>query len=85
MSRLLIYPEVPTGLKRHYLDDKVVHSGEMLELAVSGGVWIPGRYEWGFDVRKQPSFRFTLGCGDIVVCRLPPSAELRWPNDGGKK
>lgn len=72
----------PGGL-RHYLDDKPVKTGVVLELLLPDERWLPGSF---VDVRtRPPMLLITLGGTsegkDAAegILQLPPSAILRWP------
>lgn len=58
---------------RHYLDDRPVHCGDFLELYVNGQ-WIPGRYEWTFQLNELPTFHYDGG-----VIRIGNQSLVRWP------
>jgi hypothetical protein len=85
MGTLRFASDGQPGTFRHLLDGKPVHSGQVLEIALARGVWVLGRYEWSFRRGRSPTFRLKLASGDVMVCRLPPSAELRWPSEGAEK
>lgn len=72
---------------RHYLGGRVVRPGDELDLLLSGGRWLRGRYEWSGNVVVWPAFRIGLeGKVSLTSDRsltgalpLPPNARLRWP------
>jgi hypothetical protein len=72
---------------RHYLAGRPVRSGDQLELLLSEGRWLRGRYEWSGVAVVWPSLRIALS-GRVSptsdrkltgAMPLPPSARLRWP------
>ncbi len=91
MSGNLELREDAGGL-RHFLDGKPVHAGDILDLLLPDGAWLPGRYEWDFEPGSEPWFYFPLGGEwegrqklnpDVepvqARIRLPENAVLRWP------
>jgi hypothetical protein len=49
------------GDKGHYLGGHPVASGTVLELLLSGGRWVPVRYEWSSRADSAPRFYLQLG------------------------
>lgn len=80
MSWLRLAPA--QGSVRYFLDDRVLHGGDIVELCCSGG-WLKGRFEWDPGMGTAPSFHFSieLGGGEVApqVLELPERALLRWP------
>jgi len=75
------------SLIRHVLAGRMVQSGDELELLLSDGRWLRGRYEWTGVPVVWPALRITL-TGTVSptserkltgAMPLPPSARLRWP------
>lgn len=58
---------------RHFLADRPVHCGDMLEI-YSEGRWIPGRYEWTGRTNETP----TLETAQAII-HLDGDQLLRWP------
>lgn len=58
---------------RHYLADRPVHCGDILELHV-GGDWIIGRYEWTGKIDERPTFDYDGG-----IMRIDDECLVRWP------
>lgn len=70
------------GGLRHFLDGRPVHAGAELELLLADGTRIRGRYEWGFERRRRPTFKVDVAPASEeleVSFPLPPKAKLRWP------
>jgi hypothetical protein len=74
------------SIHRHYLSGRLVRVGDELELLLSGGRWLRGRYEWSGNVVVWPAFRIALE-GKVSTTSdrrltgalpLPPNARLRW-------
>ncbi len=72
---------------RHYLAGRPVQPGDELELMLSEGRWLRGRYEWSGMPVVWPSLRIALS-GRVSptsdrkltgAMPLPPAAWLRWP------
>ncbi len=83
MSGHLVLTE-DAGGHRHELDGRPVHAGDELELQLSGGTWIAGRYEWTYDQAKPAVFVIPLmgaqgRSGEPGFLPLPESAVLQWP------
>ena len=47
--------------RRHFLAGAPVASGTVLELLLSGGSWVPVRYEWSSRADTAPRFYLELG------------------------
>ena len=87
-----VHPELLQLLRegaglRHYLAGHPVKAGDELELMLSEGRWLRGRYEWNGMQVVWPSLRIALS-GQISptserkltgAMPLPPTARLRWP------
>lgn len=78
-----------SGGLRHYLQGEPVSAGTVLELLMSDGSWLSGRYEWGFR-RDEPALfcKYVRVPGvdldgypnrEQVCFALPKDALLRWP------
>lgn len=77
------------GGRRHFLDGRAVHAGDVLELLAGDGHWLAIRYEWSWDHDTPPTAHTTLGAPPeaerqglqpTVSFELPPRAILRWPS-----
>jgi hypothetical protein len=72
---------------RHYLAGFPVRFGDDLELLLSEGRWLRGRYEWTGVSAVWPSLRVGLSGWVSATSQrkltgampLPPTARLRWP------
>jgi hypothetical protein len=73
--------------QRHYLVGRLVRVGDELDLLLSDGRWLRGRYEWAGNAVVWPAFRIALE-GRVSTTSerrltgalpLPPNARLRWP------
>lgn len=64
----------PSGL-RHYLNEKPVHAGSLIEVFTDVRGWTLARYEWSFSSSRPP-----IACIDydraIVIREMTPA---RWP------
>lgn len=58
---------------RHYVANRPVHCGDMLEL-YSDGQWKIGRYEWTGKADELPTFEYDAG-----VLRIDAECLVRWP------
>lgn len=58
---------------RHYLADRPVHCGDILELYVDGD-WVTGRYEWTGRTDDLPTFEYNGGAK-----RIDAECLVRWP------
>jgi hypothetical protein len=68
------------GRKKHWLSQRPVNGGDIVEVCFSGG-WLAMRYEWnGLD---RPRFHFSVELGGGRVwessLELPQDALMRWP------
>lgn len=61
---------------RHYLGDKPVHCGTVLEFR-RGQHWYEGRYECSGPISDFGAY--IIGGGDSTCFGLDDIAELRWP------
>ncbi len=84
-----------TDGKHHFLDGRLVHVGDTLELKLAGGRWLRCRYRWNRDGDTQPVFSIMLGGywerrllrGKEALENAPEAilrleledAEFRWP------
>ena len=71
------------GRLKHWLSQRPVNSGDVIEVCFSGG-WVAMRYEWDEpDARTRPRFYFSVELGGGRVwessLELPSDALLRWP------
>ena len=64
MSRGHLVAGRDSGGDRHFLDGKAVHAGQMLEILMPSGKWLPVRYESSWDDGFHP--RFLIGVGHVV-------------------
>jgi hypothetical protein len=68
-----------TGFK-HYLLERPLSGGDVIELCMSGG-WVTGRYEWAGEA-QLPRFHFSVELGEGRVWEssfaLPEGALVRW-------
>ena len=67
------FGRLPTHETRHYLADRPVHCGDMLELYLDGQ-WVVGRYEWTGKPEELPTFEYDGG-----VRRIDAECLVRWP------
>lgn len=65
---------------RHYLDDREVYPGTMLELQV-GTDWVLGRFQWNFDHETRPYLVIDADRDDTIS--LSEHSILRWPKNQG--
>jgi hypothetical protein len=75
----------------HALNGARVNQSDVLELQLTGGRWLRGRYEWSGHLARWPAFRVQLGGpwesgpheGPIpaAVLALHPEAVVRRPED----
>ena len=69
------------GRVKHWLSDRPVNGGDVIEVCFSGG-WLAMRYEWAGD-HTRPRFHFSVELGRGRVwessLELPDEALLRWP------
>jgi hypothetical protein len=71
---------IEAGERRHFLVDRVVDRGSVLELRLADGGWIAGTYEWSLREGDPPSLRISFEGGGEHAIPLPPTAVFRWPN-----
>jgi hypothetical protein len=79
----------PDGM-RHYLDGRRLSRGDEVELLLTDGMWLRGRYDWNGVTVVWPALRLELaGRASRHTDRrltgampIPPSAILRWPRTG---
>lgn len=83
-GHLELVSEGADGL-RHSLAGRAVHAGDTLELKLSDGTWLLGRYEWDFHGDSLATFHVGLA-GEPVnserdegAIRIQNWAILRWP------
>jgi hypothetical protein len=69
------------GRRKHYLSQRPVSGGDVIEVCFSGG-WVAMRYEWDSG-NEHPRFHYSveLGGGRVYESHLelPAEALLRWP------
>jgi hypothetical protein len=68
----------PEGQRAHVLQDRPLARGEEIELLLSDGYWLRGRYDWCGLEARWPGLRVELGGPwqhDVYESR-PPSAVM---------
>lgn len=64
----------PSGL-RHYLDEKPVRAGTLIEIFTEARGWTLGRYEWSFQADRSP-----IACIDEdSAITIDDETPARWP------
>lgn len=79
----------PEGQRVHVLQDQPLSRGDEIEILLSDGYWLRGRYDWSGIEARWPGLRIELG--NTVVARadepmrppaavmaLHPDAIVRW-------
>lgn len=79
------------GRPRHFLDNRPVSDGAVLDLVLADGTCVRGKYDWTGRPDAAPTFVFELATsGDdttpmerpMLRGELPPDAVLAWPDRG---
>ena len=68
----------PEGQRVHVLQDRPLERGEEIEILLSDGYWLRGRYDWSGLEARWPGLRIELGGPwqrDVYETR-PPSAVM---------
>lgn len=73
----------------HVLQDRPLERGEEIEILLSDGYWLRGRYDWSGIEARWPGLRVELGgvtappieggVAPAAVLALHPDAIVRWP------
>jgi hypothetical protein len=70
---------IEQGARRHFLADRLVENGAVLQLRLIDGTWLGGHYEWSFREGESPRLVISFEGGGQHAIPLPPSAVVRWP------
>ncbi len=74
MKNQIVLCEEPSG-PRHYLDEKPIHAGSLIEVFSEAHGWRLARYEWSF-VRARPP----IACIDEdYAISINDRTPARWP------
>lgn len=88
-STQLSLRHAPDGRRYHTLADQPLQRGQMVELLMPRGVWLPGTYEWdqdladaSYDPERRPLFVAVLGGPwEANDAFQPPRASFPLPPD----
>lgn len=72
------------GSLRYLLHGRSVQRGDLLELLLDDGTWLPVRFDWSGEEEERPSFLVALAAeteASLPPLVVPPDAILRWPED----
>lgn len=67
--------------ERFVLDGRELHGGDVVELALEGGTWVPARFEWQHVSGSRPKGYFLIGLagGGDAMLFAPEGSHARWP------
>ncbi|HXU68905.1 MAG TPA: hypothetical protein VN947_06225 [Polyangia bacterium] len=80
------------GKRVHVLQDQPLSRGDEIEILLSDGHWLPGRYDWSGIEARWPGLRIELGSparpdemtrAPAAVMALHPDAIVRWRSRRG--
>jgi hypothetical protein len=80
----------PEGQREHYLGDKPLRRGDLIEILLADGSWLRGRYDWSGIEARWAGLRVELAATargrldwpapPAGVMALHPETIARWPH-----